>query len=306
MGRTMKRVIVTGGAGFIGSHIVDRLVNDGHDVQVIDNESANREKFHWNSSATNHQMDVTATWLPSTPCVKNADAIFHLAAETQIQPSIEDPRKTCNTNYMGTLNILEVARKNNIKRVIFSSTSAIYGRNDPPHTESLQSDCMNPYAHAKHGSEQLCKLYYNLYGIETIIFRYFNVYGDRMPTKGSYAPVIGIFLKQHLNNKPLTIVADGSQKRDFVHVSDVVEANILAMETTNDKCFANIMNVGTGKSFTVMEVAKIIGADKLEYLPEREGEIQESVCDNTKIKTLLEWAPKQKLESWIESTKEKV
>jgi len=296
----MKRIIVTGGAGFIGSHIVDRLIDDGHDVSVFDNESANRENFHWNSSphATKMQMDITARFLPNSPLMKDADVIFHLAAETQIQPSIEDPLKTCDVNYMGTLNILECARKNNIRRVILSSTSAVYGRNCPPHDEKLSVDCMNPYSASKFGAEQLCKMYYELYGIETVIFRYFNVYGDRMPTKGSYAPVISIFLNQKENGKPLTVIGDGMQKRDFVHVSDVVEANILAMETTNPICLANPMNVGTGKSYTVMEVANMVGGN-IEYIPERVGEIKESLCENKKIKSLLNWNSKQDLESWI-------
>ena len=296
----MKKIVVTGGAGFIGSHIVDRLVDDGYDVTVFDNESSNRETFHWNPSphTTKIPMDITARFLPNSYLTQDVDVIFHLAAETQIQPSIEDPVKTCDVNYMGTLNILECARKNNIKRVILSSTSAVYGRNYPPHDERLPVDCMNPYSVTKFGAEQLCKMYYELYGIETVIFRYFNVYGDRMPTKGSYAPVISIFLNQKENGNPLTVIGDGTQKRDFVHVSDVVEANILAMETTNPRCFANPMNVGTGKSYSVMEVANMVGGD-IEYLPERVGEIKESVCDNTKIKSLLNWKPKQDLELWI-------
>jgi UDP-glucose 4-epimerase len=291
-----RKVIVTGGAGFIGSHIVDRLINDGHDVIVFDNESADRDIFHWRDEANNRKRDIQH--LDGSVC-DGVDCIFHLAAQTQIQPSIENPKQTCITNYMGTLHVLEAARKHNIKRVVMSSTSAVYGDHIPPHHEEMEVECLNPYAVTKYGAEHLCKLYYHLYGIETIIFRYFNVYGDRMPTKGSYAPVIGIFLKQHANGEPLTIVGDGTQIRDFVHVSDVVEANILAMETTNKRCFGNVMNVGTGNGVTVMEIAKLVGENEIKYIPERIGEIKESVCDNKKINALLSWAPKQKLSSWI-------
>lgn len=294
------KVIVTGGAGFIGSHIVDRLIDDGCEVSVFDDQSADKETFYWNESphAKKIRMSITADFLPVSPLTKDIDVLFHLAAETQIQPSIKDPVKTCNTNYMGTLNILECARKHNIKRVVLSSTSAIYGKHDPPHDEELCEDCLNPYSVTKYGAEQLCKMYHDLYGIETVILRYFNVYGDRMPTKGSYAPVIGIFLNQKSKGEPLTVVGDGTQRRDFVHVSDVVEANMLAMKTTNPESFGTPINIGTGKSYAIKDIANMIGGD-IEYINERVGEIQESCANISKAKRLLNWQPKVNMESWL-------
>ena len=280
------KVMVTGGAGFIGSHIVDRLIDDAHHVVVFDDESANKEEFYWTSSphADKIQMDICAKFLPVSPLTDDIDVLFHLAAETQIQPSIEDPIKTCETNYMGTLNMLECARQKGIKRVVLSSTSAVYGKHEAPHDEELCEDCMNPYAVTKYGAEQLCKMYYNLYG---------NHYHSNL-----LAPVVGIFLDQKKNGKPLTVVGDGTQRRDFIHVSDVVEANILAMKTTNRECFGNPMNIGTGKSYAINDVAEMIGGN-IEYISERVGEVEESCADISKAKRLLGWQPQINLESWL-------
>ena len=297
----MGKILVTGGCGFIGSHIVDKLVEMGHEVIVFDNESSGNEP-HYNKSSKRYQFDITAEFLPNTPIIKGLDCIFHLAAKTKVSTSIDEPFETYDTNHKGTISILEAARKNNIKRVIFSSTSAVYGDNDPPHSEKDKHRCLSPYAFSKYSAENLCKMYNNIYGIETISLRYFNVYGDRMPTSGSYAPVISRFLQQKNSNEPLTITGDGNQTRDFVHVSDVVNANVIAMETDNNRCFGNVFNVGSGVSYSVNQVASFISPN-IEYIKAREGEVHNSQSDINKTKAMLQWEPKVKLDQWI---KEKI
>jgi len=291
------KVIVTGGAGFIGSHLVDRLVREDYDVVVFDDESADKEHFYWNPKAENRKRSIKH--IDCSVC-DGVDCIFHLAADTQIQPSIENPSRTFENNIMGTQLVLEAARKHKIKKVVFSSTSAVYGNNWPPHDEKMDVECMNPYATSKYCAEKLCKMYYELYGIQTICLRYFNVYGDRMPTKGSYCPVISIFQQQLAKNEPLTICGDGTQKRDFVHVSDVVNANMLAMNIDNNRCYGNVFNIGTGNTYTVNQVADLMGAKERVSIPERQGEIRESSCDNTKAKMLLAWKPKKCLEEYLQ------
>ena len=157
--------------------------------------------------------------------------MFHLAAQSRIQPSIINPSETIKINCYGTENILHACKKHNVKRLIYSSSSSIYGiKNIPPHTEDMPRDCLNPYAISKVTSEDLCMMYNNLHNLKVVILRYFNVYGDRQPTKGEYAPIVGRFLKLKSLKKELTIVGDGKQRRDYTHVSDIVRANILAAE----------------------------------------------------------------------------
>ena len=188
------RYIVTGGAGFIGSHVVDRLVEEGHHVIVIDNESSDaHEKFFYNNNAVYYQRNVEDYKLIE-PLFKGVDYVFHLAAEARIQPTIEDPMLAVKTNVLGTCSVLQAARSCGVKRVIYSSTSSAYGLENPiPNTEDMHKDCLNPYSVSKTAGEELCQMYTNLFGLETVTFRYFNVYGERQPTKGQYAPVIGLF-----------------------------------------------------------------------------------------------------------------
>ena len=223
------KALVTGGAGFIGSHIVDRLLFDGHDVIVIDNESTDcHESFNWNDNAENYKYDI-CDYDKIEPLFKDVDRVFHLAAEARIQPAIQNPTLTTKTNVYGTCNVLQASRQNNVGRVMFSSTSASYGlKNKAPVREDMVPDCLNAYSITKVAGEHLCKMFYNLHGLETVCFRYFNVYGERQPVKGQYAPVIGLFQRQHETGNPMTIVGDGKQRRDFTYVGDVVEANMIA------------------------------------------------------------------------------
>ena len=299
-------VLVTGGAGFIGSHIVDRFVNDGHKVLVIDNESTDaHENFYYNDKAKYYRWDiggVDSGYDIIENIFKGVDYVFHLAAEARIQPTIEDPVLAVKTNILGTCNVLQAARKNGVKRVIYSSTSSAYGLVNPiPNKEDMPKDCLNPYSVSKTSGEELCQMYSSLFGLETIIFRYFNVYGERQPTKGQYAPVIGVFQDQHFNGNPMTVVGDGLQRRDYIHVSDVVEANILAATTKNKDAIGEIFNIGTGVNYSVLDLVNLIGGDeaRFEFIPDRPGESRETLSDSSKAFDCLQWKPKVNLEDWI-------
>ena len=190
--------LVTGGAGIIGSNLVDELLKRGHEVVCMDDESAeSNEQFYWNDDAHNWKISVNNYSGLSNVCRHyNPDKIFHLAAESRIQPTIERPQDACKTNIVGTCNVLQAARECGA-RVMYSSTSAAYGlKNESPLREDMPTDCLNPYSVTKVAGEALCKMYYDLFGVETIIFRYFNVYGPRQPVKGQYAPVVGLFMRQ--------------------------------------------------------------------------------------------------------------
>jgi len=229
--------------------------------------------------------------------------VFHLAAEARIQPAILNPLLAVKVNALGTCNVLQAAREAGVKRVVYSSTSSAYGtRNLPPQKEDMIKDCLNPYSVSKTCGEELCKMYYDLYNLETVWFRYFNVYGERQPTKGQYAPVIGLFAKQKEENQPCTIVGDGFQRRDYTHVSDVVEANILAATSDNEKILGQMFNVGTGKNYNIHDLVKMVGNDSV-YIPPRPGEVRETLAETTKIKSLLGWVPKVDLEEWIVTKK---
>lgn len=302
------KCLVTGGAGFIGSNLVDELINKKHEVIVIDNESSDaHEMFYWNDKAKNYKCDIT----DYDECLKvfkthEPDIIFHLAAEARIQPSISNPLKSIKTNIIGTAIILELSKQYNIKKFIYSSTSSAYGlKNKSPLTEDMPIDCLNPYATSKVSGEELCKLYYNLYGLKTFIFRYFNVYGHKQPLRGSYATVIGIFQKQKQLNQKLTVVGDGEQRRDFTNVIDIVKANILAMETNDTNCYGEIYNVGTGINYSMNEIVDFIEADKnnIIYLPQRLGEARETLANNNKLKNLFNWVPEINLLEWLKNNK---
>ena len=297
------KYIVTGGAGFIGSHIVDRLIEDGNEVISLDNESAtSNEEFYWNPKAQKAVLDI-CDYDKIEPLFKGVNCVFHLAAEARIQPAIKNPCKASATNVLGTCNVLQAARENGVDRVIYSSTSSAYGLiNDPPLTEDMPNDCLNPYSVTKVAGEDLCKMYYTLWGVPTISLRYFNIYGERQPIKGPYAPVIGLFQKQKESSKFLTIVGDGTQRRDFTHVSDAVQANMLAMETQNKQCFGETFNIGTGTNHSILEIAKMIDHDYV-FIPKRKGEAHITLANIDKAKKMLGYKPSVKLQDWISKIK---
>ena len=294
----MSKSIVTGGAGFIGSHIVDKLIELGHEVIVIDNESSTvHDHFYYNDKATYHKIDI-ADYCGIRPLFEGVDFVFHLAAESRIQPAIENPLLCFQTNAFGTGVILQCARESGVKKVIYSSTSSAYGLiNQPPLVETMPDDCLNPYSVAKVAGEKMCKMYTDLFGLPTVIFRYFNVYGPREPLKGSYAPVVGLFLRQKKAGEPMTIVGDGTQRRDFTHVVDVVDANIRAMDY-NGNMHGTVFNVGTGKNNSVLELARMIG-DNVQFIPPRPAETKETLANNLKIMSQFGWGPTKEIEDYI-------
>jgi len=295
----MTRSLVTGGAGFIGSHIVDHLLELGHEVIVIDNESAeSNEKFYWNDSAKNYKYDIR-DYENTRLLYEGVDYVFHTAAEARIQPAILNPIEAVSINCVGTVTVLQCAREANVKKVMYSSTSSGYGFNEPPNDETQRDDCLNPYSVSKVSGEKLCSMYTDLFGLKTVIFRYFNVYGDRSPISGQYAPVIGIFFRQRGDNEPLTIVGDGEQRRDFTHVSDVVQANVLAaLVEVDDDCYGKMYNVGNAVNYSINEIADAI-SDNQTNIPPRIGEARTTLADNTRLKTTFGWDPKVNLMEWI-------
>ena len=293
------RSLVTGGAGFIGSHVVDELLSLGHEVVVVDDESGQAsDVFHWNNSCVNYRENVIdVEKMNSIFKNHNFDYVFHLAAKTKIVPAMENPPPTLWENYTGLLNILELSRKYNIKRVIFSSSSSVYGDQEIPYSEDRKPDCLNPYALSKLHGESLCEHYSRVFDLDTVCLRYFNVFGERMPERGQYAPVIAIFLRQLRNKESLTIVGDGHQKRDFVYVKDVAKANVNAA-FRSDRFNAKVYNVGHGSMVSVMEIANLISSEHV-HLPERPGDARNTMANTSLVCEALNWAPTIDAASWV-------
>ena len=301
----MPRSLVTGGAGFIGSNLVDMLISFDHDVVVIDNESAElNERFYWNKKADNHKLDI-CDYDSVRPHFQGVDFVFHLAAESRLQPAIENPINAVHKNVIGTTVALQCSREAGVKRFIYSSTSSGYGNNPIPNNESQEDDCLNPYSASKVAAEKICQLYTRLYGLNTIIFRYFNVYGERSPSGGQYAPVIGIFLKQYKNRDQLTIVGDGTQRRDFVHVSDVALANVLACEKDiRDSDYGKVYNISNGYNVSILEIANMI-SDNHTFIDKRIGEAETTLADTARAEKVLGWKPTVNMKKWILKAKDK-
>ena len=292
--------IVTGGAGFIGSHIVEKLKALDHMVVVIDNEYSDNDNFHWRKDTLNVNIDIT-DYKALKKAFTGADYIFHLAAEARIVPAIKNPLNALNINTMGTCNVLQCAREVGAKKVLYSSTSSGYGLNEAPNVETQSDDCLNPYSVSKIAGEKLCKMYTDLYGLNTIIFRYFNVFGERAPRKGQYAPVTGIFLRQKAAGEPLTIVGDGEQRRDYIYVKDVANANVMAaISNPDDDAYGQVYNVGSGKNYSVNEIASFISDDTIN-IPPRVREARNSLANIDKIKKTFAWKPEVDVEQWIKT-----
>lgn len=290
-----KKYLVVGGAGFIGSHLTDKLIELKYQVTVLDNLS-NGKKENVNSRAKFIKADIRY-FKQIYPYFKNIDGVFLLAALPRVQYSIKYPTKTNRNNVDGVLNVLEISHKAGIKRIVYSSSCAIYG--DPsklPVKETSKPNPKSPYGLQKFIGEEYCRLFSTLYNLETVSLRYFNVYGSRMLDNGAYALVISKFLKQKKNNQPLTITGNGTQTRDFAHVNDVVMANILAMN--NEKVGqGEVINIGAGKNYSVNQLAKMI-SDKVKYIAPR-IEPHDTLADNSLAKKLLNWQPKITLEKGI-------
>jgi UDP-glucose 4-epimerase len=287
----MTKYLVTGAAGFIGSNIVDRLISFGHEVIAIDNESSDsNETFYWNKSAKNYKLDI-CEYEKIRSLFEGVDYVLHLAAEARIQPSIHNPLRAIKTNTVGTATVLQCSMEAGVRRVVYSSTSSAYGRNKVPNIETQVDDCMTPYSVSKVSGEKLCAMYYQLFNLETITLRYFNVYGSRQPMKGVYAPLIGIFERQKAAGQSLTITGDGKQKRDFTNILDVVDANILAASADIPKdYFGTIFNIGTGINYSINEIAEAYKHRSI-YIESRPGESTETLADNSKARNILGWKP---------------
>ena len=299
----MKTSIVTGGCGFIGSHIVDRLHEIGHRVIVIDDLSApENEDFYYHKDVKNvkyHIKDISKD--DCSEYFNGVDYVFHLAARSRIQPTIGSPNECFEVNVVGTQRVLEWSRLNGIKRVMYSGTSSLYGhKNTTPFHPNDTVDCLNPYSMSKWMGERICDLYSQVYGLPSIVLRYFNVYGPREPLKGEYAPVIGLFKRQVKNNKPMTIVSPGTQRRDFTYIEDVVDANICAMNKSVKEVCHKVYNVGTGKNYSILEIADMIGDERV-LIPSRPAEVVETLADVSETIKDLGWFPKFKIEDMIDS-----
>jgi len=288
------KALVTGGAGFIGSHVVDALIGRGDEVVCVDDKSAPQNQiFYWNDAATNINADIRNL---DESVYHGVDVVFHLAARSRIQPTVNNPSECFSVNVLGTQRVLELSRLAGVKRVVYSASSSYYGHaSKPPFLEYAPKGCATPYSLSKWQGEEICDLYTKLYGLSTISLRYFNVYGPREPLKGEYAPVMGLFKRQKEAGQPMTIVGNGNQRRDFTHISDAVEANLLAAEKLH---VTGPVNIGTGRNYSINDLAVMIGGDRM-YVAERVGETRETLANNMRAREELGWTPKVKLEDYL-------
>ena len=291
------KALVTGGAGFVGTNLIKRLLKDGHDVISMDNYSSGFTKNHqdgckyldFDCTEEESWEQVKEFWGTNTP-----DVIFHMAALARIQPSIKNPCKTILNNFTSTLNMLEYARQKNIGFIYAGSSSfhhGLYG---------------SPYAWSKFSGEELCKLYSSVYDVPTSICRFYNVYGLHQVEEGTWATIIGKFENQFRNNKPLTIVGDGEQRRDFTHIDDIVDGLIRisrAMHGEVDMRYAGeVFELGKGKNYSINEVADMFGKDYPRVnLPVQQGEYDRTLADYSLAQDMLDWTPSVDLSTYIKS-----
>lgn len=295
------KALVTGGAGFIGSHIVDALVERGDEVICIDDESApQNNKFYWNNSAINVIGDIRDKDMRRH--YAGVDVVFHLAARSRIQPTVHAPTECFEVNVMGTQEVLEASRIAGVKRIVYSASSSYYGHaSKPPFIENAPKGCATPYSLSKWQGEEICDLYTKLYGMSTVSLRYFNVYGPREPLNGEYAPVMGLFMRQKAARKPMTIIGDGLQRRDFTHINDVVAANLIAADRIN---VTGPLNIGTGINYSINDLAKMLKGETI-HIEERVGETRETLADITRAIKELNWEPTVSLVDYLNENIEK-
>jgi len=295
------RILVTGGAGFIGSHLVDRLVKEGHEVVVIDNLSTGK-KENLNPKADFYNLDI-CNFNKIKPFFKRIDFVFHLAALPRVPLSIKDPVATAKVNILGTINVFKAAIDAGVKRVIFASSSSVYGDQEKlPLKENMIPRPISPYALQKLTAENFAKQFTKLYKIPIVSLRYFNVFGPRIDFDSDYSLVIGKFLRLKKEEKPLTIFDDGEQTRGFCYVDDVVEATLKAAKTKKLKG-GEVINISSGKSYSVNYLAKLI-SKKVVYLSPRPGDVRHTQADISLAKELLNWQPKVDLEQGLKKTQE--
>ena len=296
------KYIVTGGAGFIGSNLVDLLIDKGHEVDVIDNFSTGK-KENCNKKAQYFELDISdyTNYDDLKKILLGSDGVFHLAALPRVQESIDNPLHFEKNNTLSTINILKACADSHVNRLVYSASSSAYGNAIKlPLKEEDPVNPISPYAMQKYYGEVACKMFANVYGIETVSLRYFNVYGERQSLEGAYALVMCVFARQRLNNEPLTIRGDGEQRRDFTHVKDIAKANLLAM---NSKKVGNgeVINIGNSDNRSVNQIAKMIGGPTVNVDPVVEP--RETLADNSKAKNLLGWTPSVMIEDWVKKYK---
>lgn len=293
------KYLVTGGAGFIGSNLTDQLINDGHEVVIIDDLSTGK-KENINSQAKFIELDIR-NLEEIKPHFVGIDGVFHVAALPRVPLSIEDPITTHDININGTLNVLIAARDAKVKRLVYSASSSAYGNQDKmPLTEGMLPKPMSPYGIQKYVGEHYARNFALLYGLETVSLRYFNVYGPRMAMKGGYVTVMSVFLRNKRDGKKLTITGDGTQTRDFTFVGDVVRANIMAM--TSDRVGnGEVLNIGGGNNQSINDIAEKIGGE-VEYIDPR-IEPHDTLADTSKAKELIGWQPQTQIDDGIAEAK---
>jgi len=302
----MKKAIVTGGSGFIGSHLVDKLLQEGYLVTVLDNFSTGRPD-NLSHQKSNENLKVIRVDISSLeqilPYFNGVEQVFHLAALADIVPSIVNPAAYFKANVDGTFSVAEASRLEGVKKLVYAASSSCYGIPDAyPTPETAQIRPQYPYALTKYLGEQLILHWGNVYKLPVISLRLFNVYGPRSRTSGTYGAVFGVFLAQKLNNKPFTVVGDGRQKRDFVFVSDVADAFFLA---ANSNCQQEVLNVGSGDTYSVNRLVELLKGNVV-YIPKRPGEPDCTFADTAKIKKLLGWAPQVSFEQGVNAILENI
>lgn len=297
----MEKVLVAGGAGFIGSHIVDELIARGYSVSVLDNMFEGRME---NLSASIKKIEFVKADIRDKEAVdkicKNTDHILHQAARRSVPASLKEPMEYNDVNINGTLNLLEAARKHDIKSFVFASSSSVYGEvkeSDLPQKETMVPSPLSPYALTKLAGEQYLNIYYKLYGLKTVSLRYFNVFGPRQDPNSQYAVVIPLFIKALAEKKQPVIYGDGKQSRDFTYVKNVVNGNILAMKAKKDDIGGQVFNIANGNSISINEllekIKKLLGGDALKinarHVEPRAGDVKYTQADSSKAKKLLNY-----------------
>ena len=298
------KTLITGGAGFIGSHLVDGLLDLGYEVVVLDNFStgrkANLDHVKGKIKLVKCDLSNKGEWIEE---FKNVDWVFHLASLADIVPSIQNPEGYFSSNVDATFYVLEASRHANIKRFVYSASSSCYGIPDEyPTPEQSPIQPQYPYALAKRMGEELVEHWSQLYNLPAISLRFFNVYGTRSRTSGTYGAVFGVFLAQKLANKPYTVVGDGNQTRDFTYVTDIVSALIAAAESEKTN---KIYNVGSDTTVSINKIVELLGGDKI-HIPKRPGEPDCTYADISKIKNELGWHPTITIEEGVEKILENI
>ncbi len=303
----MARYVVTGGAGFIGSHLTDALLGAGHDVTVVDNFATGREKnlidAQRSPNFTLGRVDIAGDLAELTAAFAGAEGVFHLAGLADIVPSIERPGDYYRANVHGTYQVCEAARAAGVRKIVYAASSSCYGIPDAfPTSETAETRPQYPYALTKELGEKLVMHWGLVYGLDVVSLRLFNVFGPRSRTSGTYGAVFGVFLAQKLANKPMTVVGDGTQTRDFTYVGDVANAFATAMASNVS---GEICNVGSGGTYAVNRLVELLGGDVV-HIPKRPGEPDCTFADVSKIERLLHWRAKTSLEDGVARMLERI